>query len=65
MEFLKELEDVEVVKVEGKDGAFDLLWFGGRVRVFGKYDALIGRHKNIILRARMWAPGKFWLELSL
>lgn len=69
MEFKKQIEDAEIVHLRDlEDGKaqFELRFFGGAVRFYGKNDVeIVGRHKSVTVSARMYAPGKFAVSVSV
>lgn len=69
MEFQKQIEDAEIVHLRDlEDGKaqFELRFFGGSVRFYGKNDVeIVGRHKAVTVSARLYAPGKVAISVSL
>ena len=63
MEFCRKIDgDVvtEKIKDVGEDRAmYESQFFGGSVKWYGGRDVeIIGRHNNIVVKARVYAPGK-------
>lgn len=69
MEFTKQITDVEIIHVRDvEDGKaqFELQFWGGALRFYGKRDVeLVGRHKSVTVKARMYAPGKIAVSVSI
>jgi len=69
MEFTKQITDVEIIHVRDvEDGKsqFELRFWGGAIRFYGKRDVeIVGRHKAVQVTARMYAPGKVTISVAI